>query len=336
MMIATDPGSKRIWIAWQDHRRTRELADALGVKLFVFRSHRPYLVKVAVLAVRTIWTLLALRPELVIVQNPSIVLAALAGFFSRLIGYRLVVDRHSNFKLPTLHSRAPKWKLFHALSRYSVRRAQLTIVTNDYLKRIVEQWGGRGFVLPDRIPRLDLARRVDLERRPAIVYVCSFGNDEPVAAVIAAARLLEEREDLQISITGDHGRAAPGLRDNLPGNVRLTGYLSERRYQSLLASCDVVMVLTTAPHLLVCGAYEAVSLGKPLITSDQPEIRSHFTRGTVLTDNSAQDLARAMTEAVARSGELAAAMTALKPELEKRWRDVFALLREELERLERA
>ena len=59
--------------------------------------------------------------------------------------YKLVVDRHSNFWFRG--GRLRQW-LNGWLSRYSIRRADITIVTNDELVNDFIDGLGRAFVLP--------------------------------------------------------------------------------------------------------------------------------------------------------------------------------------------
>ena len=51
-----------------------------------------------------------------------------------------------------------------------------------------------------------------------------------------------------------------------------------------------MLVLTTVDHTLQWGACEAVSLGKPVIISDWPFLRSYFHKGTVHVDNTEEGI----------------------------------------------
>ena len=63
----------------------------------------------------------------------------------------------------------------------------------------------------------------------------------------------------------------------LPANIKLTGYLPEPEYLSLLNACDLVLDLTTRDHCLVCGAYEAVSFNKPFVLSNNQATQGLFS-----------------------------------------------------------
>lgn len=315
-----------VWIAWEKQRRTTELARILDVPLVRMLDGGPYPLRVLRVTFKTIAELLRRRPRVVIVQNPSIVLAALVCALKGPGGFRVVVDRHSNFKFETMGSRDPKYRVFHALSRYSVRRADLTVVTNDHLAGVVRDWGGTAHVLPDAIPELQARGGRDLGPGRHVLYVSSFDRDEPLDMVLDAARRLPD--DVTIHISGDHRRAAPALVASAPPNVDFLGFVDEEVYVETMAAADVVLTLTTQSHTLQCGAYEAVALGRPLVFADHEDMRRHFSRGAVVTALDAPSLAEALAEALSRSGELEAEVRLLREELESSWRRDSAILAE--------
>jgi glycosyltransferase involved in cell wall biosynthesis len=67
----------------------------------------------------------------------------------------------------------------------------------------------------------------------------------------------------------------------LPNNVHLLGFVDEGFYFSLLKDCDFTIDLTTRVDCLVCGAYESVSAGKPVLLSDTKPQRAYFNQGAV-------------------------------------------------------
>ncbi|MBK9304718.1 MAG: hypothetical protein IPM94_12800 [bacterium] len=196
---------RAIWIAWEKQRRTTELAGVLDVPLYRYLFRGPYALRSIVVLAQSFLQLCRKRPEILIVQNPSIVLAAFACFMRSPFRMRVLVDRHSNFKLETLASRKLTFRVFHALSRYSVRRADMTIVTNEYLRDIVRAWGGRAIILPDKLPALDSSRKRDLGPGWHVLYICSYDEDEPLDLVLEAARLLGKARAFIVS--GNHSRA---------------------------------------------------------------------------------------------------------------------------------
>jgi len=308
-----------LWITWENHRRSNELSKALGVQLFTLLYRGSYLEKVLFLSLKTAALLLRLRPRRVIAQNPSMVLSALLCFLKPFFGYKVIVDRHSNFKFETQDSPKLKYRVFHYLSRYTVRKADLTIVTNEFLKGIVQKWGGRGFVLQDKLPELPYgeAKPSQLIGRHNITYICSFSDDEPVDEVLEAARSLDK--SIVMHVTGNPREYLSRVKDGIPENVVFTGFLPERDYQSLLGASDAIVALTRDEHLLLCGAYEAISLGKPLILSDTNCLRGYFTGGPLFTTNKSLDIAKALRHVVEEKVGIAGRIRLLRGRLMGRW-----------------
>lgn len=323
---------RSLWITWEKQRRTTEMAKHLRIPLVRFLDNGPYWLRILKVTVKTVALLARRRPRLVFVQNPSIVLAALVCFFKDLGRFEVVVDRHSNFKFDTLGSRSLKYKGFHALSRYSLRRADLTIVTNRYLADVVEAYGGRAHVLPDAIPSPPQVQPLDLGPGHHILYVCSFDADEPVPLVLEAAALLPD--DVQIHVTGDSSRADPAVLASAPDNVCWLGFVSEQEYWGTMAAVDVVLTLTTQDHTLQCGAYEGVAVGVPLVFADHAAMSSHFHKGVVPTALSSQGLAAALAEAIADNMRLRSDISDLKLELMAQWELDVAPIEERLARAE--
>lgn len=284
-------------------------------------SSAPWAARALLLSMRTICKLLKQRPHYLIVQNPSIILASVASVLRPVLRYKLIVDRHSNFFEQTLTSPSLKFRLFHILSRYTVRSADLTIVTNDVLKDLLEQWGGTGFVLPDKLPRLDARDTMVLSGRHPLIFICSHSTDEPIAEVLEAARIIGPL--YHIYVTGQSTRSPRDLIQMAPTNVTFTGFLPEVDYQSLLASAHVVLVLTKQPNTLLCGAYEAVALGKPLILSNQTALTSYFSKGTVATSHDPRDIATAVYRATTDAQRLHLEILSLAFELGEDWRKRF-------------
>jgi len=275
-----------VWISWEDHRRSRELAKALGVPLIIKTSPFVKCISHVHLALKTVIEIVNKKPTVLIVQNPSVILAFIAALLKFIFKYYLVVDRHTNFRLGKRIGLNPVYMLYMFLSNFSLRYADLTIVTNDYLKIVVEEKGGRGFVLEDKLPVFGTLSKCSLQGKFNVVFICTYAQDEPYNEVIQAAELLPE--STYIYITGKVPSSLKFL--NAPNNLVLTGYLSERDYADLLFAADVIMDFTTLEWCLVCGGYEAISLGKPFVTSDTTALRQLFGEAAIYSNHNPSNI----------------------------------------------
>ena len=312
-----------IWISWERHRRSRDLACALSVPLHEIVSGGHRLWRGASCAARTVWLLLRVRPSLLFVQNPSVQLAYIACRLKPLLGYTLVVDRHSNFDFAdTEHG------LFNHLSNYTMRKADLTIVTNEAVAGLVQRKGGQVLILPDLLPSLRPSPPALPEAGTRIVYICSFLPDEPVEEMLGAAARLGQ--DFHVYVTGRVAKGFQTLTRAAPANVTFTGFLPEEEYVSLLSAADIVVVLTKRENTLLCGAYEGVSLRKPLVLSNHAVLRSYFKKGVVLTENAPDSIEAAIRKAARERDRLGAELAEFVPELKADWATRFERLKTRL------
>jgi glycosyltransferase involved in cell wall biosynthesis len=305
------PSRKAIWISWERHRRTRELAREFGANLFELTAPGSALARYAKLMVQTARILARERPDLLIIQCPSIVLAVWTIVLKPAGRYRLVADLHNEAVEPFNYP----FRVYGVILRWIQRAADVSLVTNTALQSVVTSAGGRALVLPDKVPAVEPGLQSAGRSEAHVVFICTYAADEPYLDVIEAARLLDPA--VRVYVTGNAARAA-GLPP-LPPNVILTGFLPDDAYLALLRDADVLMDLTRMENCLVCGAYEAVALGKPLVTSDTSALRAYFRRGAVYARHDAKSLAEAVGGALRQKDTLAAEMTALRRELDDDW-----------------
>lgn len=294
-----------LWVSWNAHRRTTGLCAAWDVPLHIIRSERKSLLRWIAQAYRTLGLLRRSKPTILFVQNPSLALTLLSLSSRWIYGYYLVVDAHNEGVRPF----ARRGKFILWLTRLLLNRADATIVTNTALAEDVNVAGGRALVLPDRLPEPDLPATVPAgDGAPVVAVISSFMPDEPIAAIVAAATTLPE---FRFEFTGDARRFQRGdIR--LPPNVRLTGYLADKAFWKLLSQATVVCDLTLKPDCLVCGAYEALALGKAMVLSDNPATREIFGPAAILTDNTPESISRDVRTAVQQHNRLETNARALR------------------------
>lgn len=273
--------NRKIWITWEKHRRSRVLSRHFGFDIFEVVSEEKGVSRYLNSIVKTTRILLSERPRTLVVQNPSMFLTLWAVLCKAIFRYKLVVDRHTNFKFDKRKSKSPKWVLFKCISALTIKFSDITVVTNRGLARVVKRLGGTPFVLPDKIPDLEGRGRAKVKNEKdageCIFFVCSFGQDEPVEEVIEAYRKFSSMVTLVVS--GNWARRfSKSEIEDMPENVKFTGYISDIEFESLMANSLGVIVLTKNEFTLNCGAYEALSLNKPLLLSDTLALRSYFKR----------------------------------------------------------
>ena len=312
---------ERIWLTWERQRRNRTLSEAMGAELYELDYPLPRFRRWLKATGQTVRILLSERPRLVFAQNPSLVLALLAVWYGRISGRPAIIDAHNAGVFPFRERHGWKNRLVRRIMEIAVhhvmRQAHVTLVSNAALAEYVDRAGGRGFALPDPLPEFGHVAADDAASSPSVLFICTWASDEPYLEVIKAAARIDPR--IRIFITGNSKGRERLAGASLPTNVVLTGFVSEERFIQLLHSVDVVMDLTTLDDCLVCGAYEAVGAGQPMVLSDTRALRDYFHQGALFAASEADSIARAIETAVANRAELKAKVEALKQELSESW-----------------
>jgi len=323
----------RVWIAWEIQRRTLNLSGKLDAQRAIFDDEDRGFIRYPLSALKTLWVLWKYRGGLVFVQFPSMFLAALACFMRPLLGYRLVVDRHTDFSLELMPQNGWKgWKdrLILFLSAYTLRKADLTLVTNSEMAADVEAKGGRSFVLPDPYPDFSPASPSSPKTPLEILFVSTWADDEPVLAAMDACRLLGAEARMYIS--GKMKQKFEKAAASAPSNFIPTGFLSDEKYFALMSRVDCVMAITTRPSTLVCGAYEGISLGKPLLLGESRVLREYFHQGALYTNGTAVDIADKLREFATRLPALQEEILQFREQSRRDWEKRLAVLNAILEK----
>jgi glycosyltransferase involved in cell wall biosynthesis len=317
------------FVTWIEHRRTRQLCTSLGMELLELTTARRGLRRYAELTSKTIAALRRRRPEVLVVQSPSMVLSLLCAVLRPWLQYRLIIDAHNEAVTPEINP----WLPFRVLTRLLIKSADLVIVTNRALAQKVSTLGTRSFVLPDRIPEAPevAAAMPPTNGRLHVAVIATYAKDEPIAAIIAAAATLGDQYEL--SLTGNPTKLEPAIRAAATANVQFTGFLSESDYWRLLRSSDLVMDLTVLDNCLVCGAYEALAVSKPLVLSRNDASVDLFGDAACYTDNSAGSIALALRSARADLSGLRVRASAARQRLNAEWDERAVQLRTALGQL---
>jgi len=309
--VATGTIPGVLMVTWLDHQRTRQLSTGLGFDLAVMTTRHRGVVRYLLLSARTLASLRRHRPRVLIVQNPSMVLAVLAVLLRTYFGLRLIVDAHNAAIAP--FARRP-W-LIARVSQWLLREADLTVVTNRQLAEIVTKQRGKPFVLPDRIPVPPTVSGRRLRTGFTVVLIATFAADEPIAEVFEAI----QGTDTVVYVTGDHRKMSRDAAAKVSANVEFCGFLPDTDYWALLSSVDGVVDLTRTDHCLVCGAYEALAIGKPMLLSRSLASVELFGECALYTDNTPTDIRRQLARLSAQAVPLHAAVVSSRSRLQRSW-----------------
>lgn len=311
----------RVFVSWEpSNSRSATLAEQFGAECWFIHYlalKQPWLapIKYVLQAFRTWYDLFRHRPSLVFVQNPPVFAPLVIWLYCLFTGSRFIIDSHTGVFLER------KWRWLSFLHAFVVKRAAVSIVTNEHLAAMVEGWGGKAFIFPDVPVEFPNAEYLAERSANLVTVVNSFSYDEPLDEVLTAAKALP---DVEFAVTGDLARCPPELSAAASENVRFTGFVPRKVYVNTLYSSDAAVVLTLEDHTMQRGAYEAMSLGVPIVTSDWPLLRKTFFKGAQFTDNTAPSIIAAIQRVIANKQQLKDDVADLKRQRRTLWRELLA------------
>lgn len=282
--------SRGKFVSWaKENGRTRDLAQELGLDVrFVYpggntllRYIRSFLKTIKVLKeVKGGKTLVMLPP------TPLLIAAVIARWGSRSSIY---FDLHTGF----FHD--PKWRWATKVSLMIMRKST-AIVTNQKLADHCKNSGVKAIVLHDFLGTESMP--TSAKRMPAtLVCPVSYSNDEPIDAIISAARSTPE---ITWVLTGTPPET---VKVSAPSNVEFPGFVDDETYSGLITTATAVVALTNRQDTMQRAAYEAIILGTPVITSDFQVLKDFFEDAALYVEVGEANLVSSARSAVeAREG----------------------------------
>ncbi len=319
------PAQKILFISWAENcSRSDTIARLLGgsskmiyAAKFGSRAATVWLKYLAQMFMT--WKLLRReRPRIVLVMVPPVFICVPVYLYCKIFRAGYITDTH------TAAFTMSRWKPLLFLNACLYRRALTNIVTNAHLAKQVEAWSAPFIVIGDLPVRFDKIKAFPVNGRFTIAVICSYNPDEPLDEIWQAAA---ELRAVDFYVTGKVKDAPPRLLNNKPENVRLTDFLALDLYAGLVRDSHAVMVLTTRDHTMQRGAYEAMALGTPIITSSWPILRETFSKGALFVDNSPQSIVNAVCELQASWPEYKTAIQTQRQERHELWREKENALR---------
>lgn len=291
--IAEITAGNPIWLTWETQRRNTELAQAFSCVYGHYDySYRPFWQRYPISAWQTVNLVFKSKTKVIFTQCPSLVLCSLILFLRVIKKFIWVIDAHN---VAVEYARSNNVVL-RFLMTLSLRSADFTIISNSSLSDAISKVGGRPLILPDKLPRIpqqDLPQRFQSVQRPILTLISTFASDEPIEEFIQGALAISQPYTL--CITGKKSKAGELLR-YASDKIIFTDFLTEEHYEGLIQHSDLLIDLTTREGCLVCGAYEALAVGVPIILSDTKVLRELFSCGAIFSANNSESFTKSLEE----------------------------------------
>lgn len=291
-----------IWLSWETHRRSTNLAARLKADLIVHDfNERSSAARYFLSAFSTIRSLLSTRPGVVIAQNPSLILCAMLAIVKPAFRYRFVIDAH-NHALDVTEASGMAGRI----ARWVFAAADLAIVTNPVAAERVTACPVA--VLPDPVGAIpahadstEILEQYGIKPNGYLLLICSFDADEPVTAVIDAVLAMPPENRPTLCLTGKRAKAAQNILQRECESIIFLDYLPADHYECLIAHARLLIDLTTYDDGLVCGFAESIAVGVPILLSDNRVSQATFENSALYTKNDANSI-RASIESFLSNG----------------------------------
>jgi len=245
----------------------------------------------------TTFKLLRTRPLIVIAQNPPIFAPLTCLFYRLLTKTRLVVDHHCIWSEKTITYPIAR-NFIRLLEKVVARWVDLNVTPNPiWTQRVLSLGAKKAITLIDFVnsDRWDQMREDESATlgggRTIVVAPCGGHPLERPEILMEAIRNV----DAVLIVTGDEklaNRLKASFRKHAQENVVITGYLSESKYAQLIRTCTAVANISDEPNTIPYFIYEAISTGRPVISSDNPAIRSVFDNYLLIVQRNTPELVR--------------------------------------------
>ena len=269
--------------------RSKSLTTAIDIDMLVISHAGGRLKSYFFSTIETLIIVCREKPDVVFAPNPSIVLTYILLLVKIFLGFKFISDSHWG----GITAFNGNYYLQKALNICN-RSADLVLVTNKLHADFVESIGGSALVYEDPLPDLSKYKTEIDTLDKSVLFICSYDIDEPYHSTFEAARILV-KDGFKFYASGNYSKI--GINPNDYEHVIFLGFVSEDLFYDRLFKSDVVIDLTEYDNCLVCGAYEAMSAERPLVTSDRPCLREYFDRGTIFTQHDSQSIAEAVRRA---------------------------------------
>jgi glycosyltransferase involved in cell wall biosynthesis len=296
-----DLSSSGLFVSWLHfQRRSQSVAKLYNMPIKYFHynweeKHKAFKAFSYILKfIHTFLYLMKKRPEIVIVQLAPTPPLYVVAFYAMLTNAKYISDCHNTM---IYDGHWIKWPLAKVL----LRRSSMVLVHNPEVKQQALAIGVESFICMDPPPnilvneQIEKVAGINIKQQKYVLLPCNMAaDDEPTEEFFNAAKQLS---DIQFVLTGFLEKVPEHKRKLAPSNIQYTGFLEEDEFNALYKNAFLAIVLSTREGTQPSGASEAIALGVPLIVTDLVTTRRLYKNTVVFTQNTSEDLVKAIKEA---------------------------------------
>jgi hypothetical protein len=309
-----------VFITWRVfQRRTESLASMLELeKKYYYYSweDRTKLHKAWSYIIKTksmLGDLLRINPSVIIIQLPPTPIIYIISAYCRMTGSKYIADCHNAMLYNS------KW-LNWPYAKYFLRRAEALLVHNEDVKTYAKSLNLSAITLRDPLPDMsnvcepELLDHYKIIKGAYIIVPWSFASDEPINELIKAASTIPQ---IKFVMTWFAEKLTLDIRNKMPPNLVLTGYLQDDEYNMVFAQAAAALVLSTREGTQPSGASEAISLEIPLIVSDLATTKKLYGDMPIYVKNTAEGIQEGVRKALDQREQYTKKIRAFSDDYEK-------------------
>lgn len=293
---------RSVFISWQPYcSRSDNIAREFNGKSFKIyygslgSRYSTILVKYFMQFLKSLIILFRESPDVVFVMSPPVFCCLPVYVYCKLKNKKFILDIHTGALVDKL------WKKVMFLQKFFVKSALFSMITNEEVGDKLRKWNCKYRIVPDVPIKVRTVKKPVLKGKYNITLVNTFAKDEPLDNFLEAAKKIDSAN---FFITGKINSNNSHFAENINDHIKFTDFLPDPEYYGLLMDSDIVIVLTTRDKTMQRGAYEAIYLGRPVITSDWKVLRNNFSIGAVFVDNSVEGIEKGINNALKNLGKL--------------------------------
>ncbi len=312
--------TKGIFIVWKKfQRRVEVLAPQFGLEIIYlhyeweeyskFHKAFSYFLKTT----ETFKYLLQKRPPLIFAQLPPTLVLYYVAIYAWLTGTKYVSDCHNSM----VYGYWSKW-----IFAKKLLNAGIMIVHNDHVaEHVKKSMGITPFVLRTGITKRNyqdnnlntLLNRLSLSSKHYVILPWNFNSDEPLAEVFEA---INSMPDIQFVMTWYFEKLTKSLMNNLPPNLKLTGFLEIEDFNYLFSNAGIALVLTNRDGTQLSGMHEAMAFEIPAVISNLNTTRFLYKDTPIYVKNDPESIVKGIRQAFENRIELQEKIKILRHETE--------------------
>ena len=209
-------------------------------------------------------------------------------FLCRLCGLKVIVLLHNIAELVNLEKAKIKPTFANkagilVATRLVLSASRVIVMVKSYAGYLRKKYRHKGILFIPHGSKGGNCKSIDPEKKVILMFG-HMGPFKGLATMLSAFdKILKETNDVQLVIAGTDHPNFPGYLDefikNAPPKVVFTGYVPEKDLCEVFGMADVVVT----PYLIATGTsgvfHLACGFGKPIVSSDLPEIKELLADG---------------------------------------------------------